>query len=399
MCLFNNKETKIKPSNTTLLGGRFHGNNGLTHYLGYFNTVDVLKSKNQADSPIATRQRGSNMGQMSHETDDLFLKVEKAFQAGVDPLAGLLDDAPISSQTRAASEQRQFGFHAEPANAGGDRPFGYHANTAPTPLALGNAMLIPVPVAMAASGKLEDRNINLIPMGPNSDFIQDYVNALEPEDWDSQSKGLLSFSTRGGGEVKVFKGFDDGLYDVVMAESASLIESVIDKVDAQKRPVINSELYAQLDKLYPNWVWLLFCFSEADSGKAGGALITYTSQYPDLIILPGLDGHSGEVETGDVDVDHTIILGSDAFTAAGVSRNHWVRANAPWLPESIIGSIIKDPMPQGDFLFLAAEVEAGIFNCLRDLPPGWAEVYGKDSIPAPRYFGDTMRRWSKPVRR
>lgn len=385
MCIFNNKAAKVKPSNTTLLGGRFHGNKGLTHYLGYFNTVEVLKDKNEAASPISTRQRGSNAG---HDVDDLFLQVEKAHAAGVDPLAGLEKD-------------RRFGFHAQTANPGGDRPFGYHANTTPTPIAIGNAMLIPVPVALAASGKLADRNINLIPMGRDSDFIQDYVNALELEDLDSQSKGLLSFSTRSsrGGEAKVFKGFDDGLYDVVMAESASLIESVIDKVDAQKRPVLNSDLYAQLDKLYPNWVWLLFCFSEADSGKAGGALITYTSQYPDLIILPGLDGHSGEVETGDVDVDHTIILGSDAYTAASVNRSHWVRENARWLPESVIGSKIKDPMPQGDFVFLAAEVEAGIFNCLRDLPPGWTEVYGADSIPAPKYFGDSMGRWTKPVRR
>jgi hypothetical protein len=349
MCMFNNQTTKVNPSNTILLGGRCRRQGQLVHYLGYFNQVN-------SDKPKGGRHN-------FFDDDELF---------------ALMDSITGENRTNRHSQPRvqapSFGYHAKPAVQ-----------------QRGNAMLIPIP---AVKGTFSAKN--LIPLGRNNTVFADYARAITaPED------GLLSFSTRGSRsfspDVEVVKGFDDGLYDLVIASSAAIIPSVLDSIAADKRPEVNVDLYNKLDLLYPGWSWLLFCFSMADADKAGGALITYTSQYPDLIILPGLDGHSGDVETGNVEVDHTLIVGSENFQSHAEpvdgQRNLWTRQNT-YLPERVIGTKVSRSMPQGDFIFNATEVDNGVFNCLRDLPPGWEQVFGPGLLRPPYCFGDTQSRWS-----
>lgn len=351
MCVFNNTSARVNPSNTILIGGRVTQKQGLMHYLGYFNSIAHTNASTRA--PAVSE-------------DELLLETERRFQSG--------DNGNYFSKDK---------FLSAPATQlGRGRDFGFHAKRTPIN---GNAMLIMVP---AVPGSFSAQN--LLPLGRGNTVFTDYEKAVA-----TQPMLTLSFTRSAVAKgAEVVKGFDEGLYDIVIASSASKIPDVLEQVDSYKRPVPNLELYAKLDLLYPEWTCLLFCFATADAERAGGAMITYTSMYPDLIILPGLDGHSGDVDTGEVEVDHTLVLGSDSFSSVEVMQNEWA-AKTGFLPRSVIGTKIRSVMPQGDFVFDASEVEAGIFNCLRDLPPGWENVYGSEALAkAPYYFGDIYGRWT-----
>jgi hypothetical protein len=182
MCMFNNQTTKVNPSNTILLGGRCRRQGQLVHYLGYFNQVN-------SDKPKGGRHN-------FFDDDELF---------------ALMDSITGENRTNRHSQPRvqapSFGYHAKPAVQ-----------------QRGNAMLIPIP---AVKGTFSAKN--LIPLGRNNTVFADYARAITaPED------GLLSFSTRGSRsfspDVEVVKGFDDGLYDLVIASSAAIIPSVLDSI-------------------------------------------------------------------------------------------------------------------------------------------------------------------------
>lgn len=355
MCVFNNTSEKVTPSNTILIGGRCKTATGLLHYLGYYNSIGHIKAKTAAP-------------QLSE--DELLLETERRFQSGLrwDDLG---TDQLLAAPVTKASSAAGFGFHAKKIAV------------------IGNAMLIMVP---AVPGSFSGQNLQ--PLGRGNTVFADYEKAVatKPRLTLSIERSVVSKG------AEVVKGFDEGLYDIVIASSASKIPDVLEQVAADKRPVPNLELYAKLDLLYPDWTCLLFCFAANDAERAGGAMITYTSMYPNLIILPGLDGHSGDVDTSDVEVDHTLVLGSDNYSSIEVAQNAWA-AKSGFLPRSVIGTKVKGSMPQGDFVFDASEVEAGIFNCLRDLPPGWEKVYGRDSLErTPYLFGDVHGRWAKRVR-
>jgi hypothetical protein len=193
----------------------------------------------------------------------------------------------------------------------------------------------------------------------------------------------------------VVKGFDGGTYDVVIAPSARSIATVIGQVDEAKRPQLNNELYGQLDLLYPGFTFVLFCFSEDDKAKSGCAVVKYQPRtgLEHLLYLPGLDGHNGKVETGEVELNNTLVVGSyrmDAnafprevsFTDPGLKQAH------PYFLDRVIGKIIpKGTMaPQGDFLFKLDDVRKGIFRAKRQLPPGWSNVFGNVGVTAKPHF-------------
>jgi len=245
---------------------------------------------------------------------------------------------------------------------------------------VGNAMLIALP---AMPGTVHGDN--LIPVGGYPSLFLDYAKAIVPPQ-PRMRGGLLGGSSGLPKGVEVVSDFDGGVYDVVIADSAAKIVDAISAVAPAKRPTVNAALYAQLDKLYPQWTFLLFCFSEATAAKAGSALVHYTPMdaYSDLLYLPGLDGHNGSIETGDVALDHTILLDSyktrpDAAASKRVTfSDAGVQAAMPFLPVDVIGKKIAagTMVRQGDFLFNLEEVRAGSFRALRAFPPGWESVFG-----------------------
>jgi len=282
-----------------------------------------------------------------------------------------------------------------PAATGGE-DFGWDVKPAPkakTPAAtkVGNAMLIAVP---AEAGTVNAKS--LVAVGKFPAFMEDYKRAVAPRP-PVRRGGLRSRSADSmlGAKAIVVKGFDGGTYDVVISPSAGQIASVIKKVAKAKRPQLNAELYAELDTLYPGFTFVLFCFSEEDTAKSGCAVVKYQPRKgnENLLYLPGLDGHNGKVETGDVELNHTLVVGSYrmddfvhsrdvSFSDAGLTTTY------PFFLNRVVGKIIpKGTMaPQGDFLFNLDDVRKGVFRSKRQLPPNWSKVYGKTGVPATPYF-------------
>ncbi len=268
------------------------------------------------------------------------------------------------------------------ATAEGD--FGWNV---PAPMMkVGNAMLIAVP---AEPGTVNATS--LVAVGKYQRLMEDYKRAVVPPRTAIRGESRLISSAK----AIVIKGFDSGLYDVVIAPSASQISSVISQVEEAKRPQLNVELYDQLDLLYPGFTFVLFCFSEEDTAKAGCAVVKYQPRkgWEHLLYLPGLDGHNGQVVTGEVELDHTLVVGSylmDERVAASkvIFSDEGLQTQYPFFLDRVVGKVIpKGTMaPQGDFLFLLDHVRGGAFRAKRQLPPNWFDVFGSDGVPTKPYF-------------
>jgi len=289
------------------------------------------------------------------------------------------------------------------AAAAATSDFGW--DLAPKPIKVGNALLFAVP---AVPGTLKGAE-NLVPLKDFPKFMQDYKKAVAPQPRLTRGGSKsISFGVDSNSAPTVVKGFDGGLYDVVIAPGGALqIAQVIGQVDEDKRPTINEALYAELNILYPNFTFVLFCFAEGDASRAGCAMIRYTPQMPHLLYLPGLEGHNGAVERGIVKLNHTLVVGHHAmkaghgrkvtFTDAKLASHHGgggrpggMGLTAPWpkrpyyFLDNVIGKVINDgtQVPQGDFVFLVSDIEKGVFRCRRQVPPGWKNLAGKPADPA-----------------
>jgi len=252
----------------------------------------------------------------------------------------------------------------------------------------GNAMLISLPVKKGTKIGPD----MLIAVKDYEHFMEDYQNAVAPPVPKSPLRrgGDLSFSRSADGPI-VVKGFDNGLYDVVIARDASEIPSVLAQVDDAKRPQLQMDLFRDVDAAHDyEMVHFLFCFAEEDSGKAGCVAIRYTPANPKKIFLPALDGHNGKIERGEVELNHTLVLGSYKMRD-GVGNRVFFRdfagdayrlrsmrsAERPyWMLDRVIGAVLPKGMrvPQGDFEFDVADVERGVFNGVRRVPSGWAKL-------------------------
>jgi len=349
MCLSNNRyqTTRVTFSDTILLGAEVEVDGKIEHLLGYYNKV--------ATSGGTTQQ------QQNH----------------------LLSASPaLTAPTRRGSRQ------APSSDFDWSTPPGKSAKPSPVAV-MGNAMLIAVP---ASPGTLTAAN--LIPVSDYPSFMQDYAKAVGPRTLPRgplRRGGMLGGKSRG---VEVVKGFDKGTYDVLIAGSAKAIAGALDQVDQAKRPTINQELYAQLDKLYPRWTFVLFCFAEEAAARAGCALIRYKpmQKFSHLLYLPGLDGHNGQIETGKVELNHTLVAASCKMSTTAATRavdfsDFKLQEDLPFMPDKVLGKVVPAGTlaPQGDFLLQLKELRAGVFRARRALPPGWKSVFG-ESQEAPYYI-------------
>jgi hypothetical protein len=307
----------------------------------------------------------------------------------------------VATLAGASAAGQDFGWDVS-ANGGDD--FGYEI--APAPRKVGNAMLFCVP---AKPGTLTANS--LIPVKDYPAFMEDYKRAVAPPQ--AKRRGAsdsMSFSLGADSAPVVVKGFDGGTYDVVIAPGGpSQIAQVIAQADEDKRPALNEELYAELTTAYPGFTAVLFCFSESDAEKAGCALIEYEPLLPHLLFLPGLDGHNGAIERGQVEVNHTLVLGHYDMKTGNAVRftdqklrglpgyggdDHLRRSGAMsltapipkrpyWALPRVVGKTTGETtMPQGDFWALVEDVKKGNFRVRRQVPPGWNKLPGSPADPA-----------------
>jgi len=326
MCLSMNRyeQPRVTFTDTILLGLEVRNGDGpIEHVIGYFNKVGNGSRSTPVDADLMPR--GVPLGRA------------------------------------AASERDYFGWEITPPQ--------------------GNAMLIAVP---AKPGTLTPEC--LVPVGKHPNFMKDYKKAIAPRPKSLTRAAFLGAPMGGASDAIVVKDFDGGTYDVVIANNARSIAQVIGQVDEGKRPLLNEELYAELDIVYPGFSFLLFCFAEKDADQAGCALVKYQPTplilEKRLLFLPGLDGHNGRIERGAVKLNHTLIVGSYQASGTGsqveFTDRELVMHRPYFLLDRVVGKIIPADMsaPQGDFLFLMDDVRKGTFCAKRELPPGWSKLPG-----------------------
>lgn len=244
-----------------------------------------------------------------------------------------------------------------------------------TPAGHANAMLLAIP---AMPGTLSEAS--LVPMSKFSHIMEDYATAVKPpvnraqnDTWSSANLELAPV---------VIKGFDEGVYDVVIAHSARSIADVLPQVDKAKRPEPNPELYRQLDAIYPGFTFLLFCFTASSMQSAGCAMVSYRPfpQYEHMLFLPALDGHLGRISQQEVSVDHTVVLASQWMNANAPEVKRVVFTDdgtdgVPFFFDKVIGRTMKRYVPQGDFIFNIQDLRAGQLRTYRQTPPAWKSLF------------------------
>jgi hypothetical protein len=117
----------------------------------------------------------------------------------------------------------------------------------------------------------------------------------------------------------------------------------------------------------------LCCFNNAQAEVSQPMLMWYKPQHQHLVILPGLDCHTGKIPDmrHPVEVDHRIIL-SDYQMQQGQDVYYSDPGAAEimdYLPHKVIGTRYIKPLKNGDFIYNREDVLSGDMSYLRRFVP------------------------------
>lgn len=228
----------------------------------------------------------------------------------------------------------------------------------------GNALVIPL------LGSWE--SIKLLNTYDMPDILADIDHAVREPEPEFVGWGALSAMPMAAGGVgrMVFVKFD--IYDIVIAENASMIPNVISQIQPRKRPEINAAVFHSLEALY-DAPFALCCFNSADSGEAKPLAFAFEPANPDELRIYTLDGHDGNPPNLDaaVTVDHTVFTGS--FRNPYGARVNFTNATPahmlPYTLNTVLGQRVHQRMMNGDFVCNVDDVRSGLFRAHRQLPP------------------------------
>jgi hypothetical protein len=205
----------------------------------------------------------------------------------------------------------------------------------------GNAMLIHFPASSAMGKK------NIIDTDDCPHIVSDMIKSLMPVSRSIPTKGIM--------RSKSVEIFESGIYTIVMSNDASSIPEALDRVAANKRPVINKNLFNWYGKQFPEWKFALCCFSNRDVADSTPMVWWYEPIIHNKLMLPGIDCHTGDVPdlSSKVDVNHWVIAGSrnklPDFCAVRYQDNL-----SPFLqdilPKYVRGKHLTKNMINGDFI-------------------------------------------------
>lgn len=259
----------------------------------------------------------------------------------------------------------------------------------------GNAMILPIP---AVEGTLTSKN--LLEGHQFRSVVKDLYNSSRGpiekavDDVLDQLNSLSAAAAAGGPESKAAEPvrvevFSRGSYTVVLSNSATAIPEALSKVPADKRPVLNKEIFDAYAKWYPGWSFALCCFADAVD-RPEPLIWWYEPKNPDKLFFPALDAHTGgpPVLNSVVDVDHRLVLSShklsNLLADTWISPVHRVKFSEPrkiltdetksYIPEFVVGDRFSTPLVQGDFEFSVPEIRMGIVRPVRAQP---------DATPSP----------------
>lgn len=155
-----------------------------------------------------------------------------------------------------------------------------------------------------------------------------------------------------------------GDYTVVLAQGPADILSALDQVPFQRRPRRTPQLQMMVDfymSYYPQDTFVLGCFD----GKAKPKhpiTVSYRPRNPNVLTIPGLDGHDGRVPVIGQPVYRDFRL---AFGVAGVELPYGVdyrdRVEDWWAPSSVTGFVDnRFDGSNGDYVLPIDAVTAGL---------------------------------------
>lgn len=231
-------------------------------------------------------------------------------------------------------------------------------NLAPGP----NAMILPFP---AIPGSMTRNNVVSTEYCPN--LLKDMARAIMPARR-SVTRGIVAKSL--GVEV-----FESGIYTVILAHDARDIPEALERdVPEDKKPNIKPELFETYSKWYPKWPIALCCFNNRDAASATPMLWWYYTISPRFLFAPAVDCHTGSVPDLDaqVDVDHTVVVGSNLGNVDGGTPLHFTRSLPQpvqnWITDRVMGRQYKEKMRNGDFVFSMDDVRNWNFRAGRVQP-------------------------------
>jgi len=233
----------------------------------------------------------------------------------------------------------------------------------------GNCLIIPI------MGSWE--SIRLLNTADTPNLLQDIDHALEiPLPELARGAPAPAAFALGWGEPAgriAFMRFD--VYDIVIAERASDIGSVIGQIDEEKRPAVNNDVFRALEDLYRCPV-AVCCFRASERAESKPLGFVFEPTFPEKLIVYTLDGHDGlPPDLGaPVQLDHTIFVGSyltpGEYTADVEYKDEIPDHLRPYVLDRVMGMPIVDrQMRNGDIVFETAAVRAGCFDGRRKSPP------------------------------
>lgn len=219
-----------------------------------------------------------------------------------------------------------------------------YANTAQNLSSGANALLLHIPASLMDPDQVIDTS-------PFPSIAQDLVEAVTPR-----------FEMRSLGEGGIRRGsaavFDRGMYTCVLAKNARDIPDALARVPDHKRPPAAPEIYEAYDRLFPDYMHLLCCFSGRGALRPDPIMCYYEPIRTDRIMLPALDSHTGHAPDlkATVDVDHWGIVGAQErrnqnMMPVGYRESRAIPADVlGLLPRYAMGRQFRDRMPNGDFI-------------------------------------------------
>jgi hypothetical protein len=252
---------------------------------------------------------------------------------------------------------------AEPAEIHGTRTFVYATDLGDGPvhvcgyqnqartLAGGNCMFL----------NFAGTDLNLV-RGPERtrNFMQDMTTGL-PELVPVVRTRSRSLSYRGSGVTVE----DYGDYTVILAQGPDDILSALSQVPAHRRPVESPRLHAMVNfymSWYPQDSFVLACF-DGLAKPQHPITVSYRPRNRDVLIVPGLDGHDGNVPTVGAPVYRNFRV---AFAIQGLELPIDVSyldgvVGRPWAPISVTGFVDnRRDGRNGDYVIPIGVVRKGL---------------------------------------
>ncbi|MFD6493006.1 hypothetical protein [Streptomyces sp. NPDC060188] len=215
-----------------------------------------------------------------------------------------------------------------------------------TNLATGpNAMVLHLPTY-----RMSPRNF--LSAGSASDLLQCMVDAVKPVGAGPPADAMDWMGGNAAPEVQIF---EHDVYTVLLAHTPAALPAALAQVPEHKRPALGEELWQFYERRYPGQALAVCCFDNEQAAQAKPLLMWYPPIDPDVLTLPALDCHTGDVpEPGaEVAVDHWVLFGTDEAAEDWGSRvdyGHDVPEDLrPFLPRRVMGEYFGGTLPNGDF--------------------------------------------------